>query len=85
MERLAHDPAPAARRLVDTGVNLASLCLRRLRDSGSAGRHVTALSGLGALVEQPFAWWTSARDHVLVELVKEARPEEGGERSYGAE
>jgi SAM-dependent methyltransferase len=81
MEQLAHDPAPASRRLADTGINLASLCVRRLRDSGSAGRHVTALSGLGALVEQPFAWWTSARDHVLVELVKEAANEDRGVRS----
>jgi SAM-dependent methyltransferase len=63
MERLAHDPAPAARRLADTGLNLASLVVRRL--------------GLGALAEQPFAWWTSARDHVLVELVR-TRHEGGG-------
>ena len=70
MRRLAHDPASAMRRLADTGYNLGYLLLRRLHDSRGVGRHIAGLPGLSASRRFDFAWWTSARDHVLVELVK---------------
>jgi hypothetical protein len=68
IRRLAHDPAPAMRRLADTGYNLAYLVSRRLHDSPGIGRYVAGLPGLGR--PRGFAWWTSAKDHMLVELVK---------------
>ena len=68
--RLAHDPASAMRRLADTGYNLAYLVSRGLTHSGGIGRHIAGLPGLNRLRRFDFAWWTSAKDHVLVELVK---------------
>lgn len=70
MRRLAHDPAPAMRRLADTAYNLAYLVSRRVQGSWGVGRHAASVPGLTRLGRFDFAWWTSARDHVLVELVK---------------
>jgi hypothetical protein len=70
IRRFAHDPASAMRRLADTGQNLAYLLSRRLSDSRGIGRHIAALPCLSRLRRSDIAWWTSAKDHVLVELIK---------------
>lgn len=70
MRRFAHDPVPQPHRLADTAQNLAHLTFWRLHDSGGLGRHIAGLPGLSRLRRFEFAWWTSAKDHVLVELVK---------------
>lgn len=74
MRRLAHDPASVMRRLSDTGLNLAYLAARRLHDSRSVGRHFTSLPGLSRMARVDFAWWPSAKDHMLVELIKARMP-----------
>lgn len=74
MRRFPHDPASAVRRLADIGLNLAHLISWRLHDSTGIGRYIARLPGLSALKRFDFAWWTSARDHVLVELIKTRRP-----------
>ncbi len=70
MKRLAHDPASALRRLADAGQNLAHIVSWRLNDSRGLGRHMAGLPGLSRARRFDLAWWTSAKDHVLVELIK---------------
>jgi SAM-dependent methyltransferase len=71
IHRLAHDAAPVGRRLVVTAQVLAYLLARRLQASTRTRWLHSAIPALGKLARFETAWWTSAKDHLLVELVKD--------------
>lgn len=66
----SHDPASPRRRIAETLQNLAHLASRRVRAIPRIGRHIVAGPFLRHLERHDLAWWTSSKDHLLIELVK---------------
>ncbi|MDQ5844095.1 MAG: methyltransferase domain-containing protein, partial [Acidobacteriota bacterium] len=67
--RLRYEPAALARRLDETLKNVAYVTYQRLANSGF-GAILPRLPVLGRIGKWNGAWWTTARDHILVTLVK---------------
>lgn len=67
---LAHNPVGLGARFTEAAQNLCHLTLQRLV-AGRLGRALVArVPKLRRLQRHDQVWWTSAKDHVLVELVK---------------
>ncbi len=70
MSRHSHDPASLRRRLTETLQNVAYLASRKLQAIPQIGRRVAAVPFLRRLERHDLAWWTSSKDHLLIELIK---------------
>ena len=70
VRRLRYEPASLQRRLDETLKNVAYVTYQRLSESPlSAG--LSKLPILGRIARWNGSWWTTARDHILVTLVKQ--------------
>jgi 2-polyprenyl-3-methyl-5-hydroxy-6-metoxy-1,4-benzoquinol methylase len=70
IRRLRYEPASMQRRLDETLKNIAYVTYQRL--SGSAlSAALPKLPILGRIARWNGSWWTTARDHMLVTLVKQ--------------
>jgi hypothetical protein len=70
IQRLAHDPAPLRHRLTETLQNLACLAHRHLGAIPGVGRLLAGMPFARRMGRYDLAWWTSAKDHLLIEIVK---------------
>lgn len=68
--RLPHDPASISRRLVEGLQNLAFLAYRRSRLLPGGESVLTRIPVIRRMGRHHIAWWTSAKDHILVELIR---------------
>jgi SAM-dependent methyltransferase len=68
--RHSHDPAPLRRRMTETLQNLAYLASQQLTAIPQIGRRVAAIPLVRRMEHRGVAWWTSSKDHMLVELIK---------------
>jgi SAM-dependent methyltransferase len=70
IRRLSHDPVSAPRRLVECLQNLTFLAYRRLGSLPGVASILARTPWVRRMGRHRLAWWTSAKDHILVELVK---------------
>ena len=68
--RHSHAPAPRGRRVIEALLSLSHLAVRRLAEIRGLRRGVEAVPFLKRFERHDVAWWTSANDHLLIELVK---------------
>jgi hypothetical protein len=68
--RLSHDPLTVPRRLRQHVENLAFVAYRRVASLPGAALALARIPGVRRMGRYRVAWWTSARDHILVELVR---------------
>lgn len=66
IERMPHQLAPLRTRLDETAKNTLYVLYQRMSKAPLAGKVLPRLPILGRIGRWNGAWWTSARDHVLV-------------------
>lgn len=72
VRRLSYSPAGLRTRLDESLKNIAYATYHRLEGWPGVGRVLPSLPVLGRVGAWESCWWTSARDHILVTLVKAA-------------
>ena len=75
LRRLAHSPKGVQASIDEAIKNVVWIALRRLGDAGGSRFPVARLPLLGRMAQRKAAWWTTARDHILVQLVRNSDDE----------
>ena len=70
IHRLPYEPASMSRKLDEALKNVAYVTYQRLTDSGLLGSALPKLPIVSRIAKWNGAWWTTARDHILVTLVQ---------------
>lgn len=70
VESLQYEPASLSRSLDETLKNVAYVTYQRLANSVLLGATLPKLPVFGRISKWNSSWWTTARDHILVTLVK---------------
>lgn len=71
MVRLPYEPASLSRKLDEALKNVAYVTYQRLTNSALLGAALPKLPIVGRIAKWNGSWWTTARDHILVTLVKD--------------